>query len=1092
MVSILKKYGWHEWLAKTNFSFLVGASHPTDMIKRSLDLGYSSIAINDFDGVYGLARSYLSLKKFNSRANSSLKLQYGAEIHFSKDHDDPVFLQDTLVLLVSSWKGYYNLCNILTFCHKDGKSYGHISLRDLLLHNLEGIIAIAPMRGLIRRKLKGKKSLLLERFSLLKEALPSRFYLAVSRHLHRSEDYWIKPTLELANTLDLPIILSQDAFFHQAEEKSMSDLLNVIRSNKSMEQAVNQMFCNCERHLHSLSELEQRFAVFDFFEDSLKVSAQLAEQCSFSFSELRYYYPKEMIPSGFTSYDYLEHLVWQEASSRYKSGIPSHIISLLNKELKLIKLLKFADYFLTVWDIVRFARSKGILCQGRGSAANSSICYILEITSVDPNKFNLLFERFISMERGDPPDIDVDFEHERREEVIQYIYERFGRDRAAMVANVITFRAKGALRAVGKALGVKESTLTVVTKTLSSRYFRKSGATDGLSYFRESLVKNTPEYKEMAQIPWTIWGEMAEKLRGFPRHLGIHSGGFVLSDRSLGWLSATEPATMEGRTVVQWCKEDIEGLGFFKIDVLSLGMLTAIRKAFHLVEKCYGRKLSLYGFVEDDKQTYEMIQKANTVGVFQIESRAQMSMLPRLRPKCFYDLVIEIAIIRPGPIQGGVIHPYLQRRNGEVPVDYPDERLKEILERTLGIAIFQEQAMRIAITVGGFTGGEANELRKSIGAWSIKSDKELGPWLEKLAEGMRKNGLKEEFVQSTVAQMKGFSDYGFPESHAVSFAHLAYASCYLKCHYPAAFFCSVLNSQPMGFYSPHALIEAAKRDKVVIKPISISYSFWDHTLEKPLPEENSKKYVLRLGFRLIHGIRRSGVEKILLARKFLEGSFSSMEHFCQNVSLYRHDFTALAFADLFRELSLSRKEALWFAEKAPICDFLEDVEESVSFSNESDQERVEKDFAAFGTSLYCHPAKLVKRSWQYEIPLKAITISEEIIKKSRGANIYIFGMVLVRQAPPSAKGMVFLTLEDEKGFINLAMAPPVYKKYHQLVDGRSFILARAKVQKNNESHSLLVINVYAPKESSAKVYDLEDLKEISPERKPLLPTRDYK
>ncbi|MGB5327952.1 MAG: error-prone DNA polymerase, partial [Gammaproteobacteria bacterium] len=507
--------------------------------------------------------------------------------------------------------------------------------------------------------------------------------------------------------------------------------------------------------------------------------------------QLGYHYPGEMIPQGHDAQSYLQLLVLQATQEKFNHQPSGRILRQIEHELELIEKLNFADYFLTVWDIVSWARQQQILCQGRGSAANSSVCFVLGITSVNPDQFELLFERFVSMERGDPPDIDVDFEHERREEVIQYIYQRYGRDRAAMVANVVTFRGKGSLRAVGKALGVDDQLLQQMSKIASSRYFRGSGTENIVMALKNDYENDNPRAQK---ISWKLWLQLSGKLHGFPRHLGIHSGGFMLADKPLNCLLPQEPATMQGRSVIQWSKEDIEALGFFKIDILSLGMLSAMRKCFDYIEFYHGKHLSLDSIPDDDQATYQMIQKADTVGAFQIESRAQMSMLPRLKPACFYDLVIEVAIIRPGPIQGEVIHPYLARRDGLEPVTYPDERLRPILQRTLGIAIFQEQAMRIAIAVGNFTAGEANELRKKIGSWGIKDfNRDLNPLLIKLEQGMRDNDIKPEFAEQILGQMKGFAEYGFPESHAVSFSLIAYASCYLKCHFPAAFYISVLN-----------------------------------------------------------------------------------------------------------------------------------------------------------------------------------------------------------------------------------------------------------------------------------------------------------
>ncbi len=737
----------------------------------------------------------------------------------------------------------------------------------------------------------------------------------------------------------------------------------------------------------------------------------------------------------------------------------NHFLGILVAELVQVEattMVEFADYFLTVWDIVSWARRQKILCQGRGSAANSSVCFVLGITSVNPDQFDLLFERFVSMERGDPPDIDVDFEHERREEVIQYVYRRYGRERAAMVANVITFRGKGALRAVGKALGADDSLLKQMSKIASSRYFRGTGTENIVLALKRDYEAENPR---ASRVSWNLWLQLSEKLHGFPRHLGIHSGGFMLADKPLDCLLPQEPASMEGRSVIQWCKEDIEALGFFKIDLLCLGMLSAIRKCFAYIEHYHGRYLSLDRIPDDDSATYTMIQKADTVGTFQIESRAQMSMLPRLKPACFYDLVIEVAIIRPGPIQGNVIHPFLARREGLEPVTYPDERLRPILERTLGIPIFQEQAMRIAISLGNFTPGEANELRKKIGAWGIKDfNRDLNPLLEKLEQGLQQNNVKPEFAALIVGQMKGFAEYGFPESHAVSFSLIAYASCYLKCHFPAAFYISVLNSQPMGFYSPHALLQSARREGIELLPISLRHSNWDHQLER---RSGQTEFAIRLGFRLVRGLAETAVEKIIDYRARVD-QWPEFAQFVRDAGLARDEVTALAGCNLFEDFQLSRSDALWQAEAAPFKPMLDAQDAAIDWLPESAMEKIQKDFRAFKTSLGPHPAAVIRRKqWQYPVAVDKFVRADRLLELPVDSDVFVFGMVLVKQSPGSAKGMVFVTLEDETGYINLAFTPQVYARHYRLVDQQPFLCVVGKLQRQNESHSVLVKRVFA-------------------------------
>ncbi len=1048
---------FNEWLCKTNFSFLQGASHPVDLISRANQLAYQSLCINDFDGGYGLARCYRELDYIKKQGqHQQLKLNYGAEIHLTCDHDLPVLLQHSLVLVARDHCGYTNLNRLLSYAHRDGKHNANVPYEHLLNCELCGIFAIQPMRGLIRSK---KNNI---NYAELKTLFHGDYYLAVSRHLNPIEDHWTKPTLRIAKENSIDFILSQDVFFHDRKQKCMSDLMQSIRTNQLLESSQAFFFPNSERCLHTANELKRLFEIIPGYQRALKVSEHLNESCEFDLNQLHYHYPKEMIPSCHTAQTYLCELVETSLADRYGSNLPEKIIGQVKHELNLIEQLQFADYFLTVWDIVHWARKQNILCQGRGSAANSAVCFLLGITSVNPEQFDLLFERFVSMERGDPPDIDVDFEHERREEVIQYIYSRYGRERAAMVANVVTFRGKGALRAVGKALGVNDKLLSQVSKIASSRYFRGTGTENIVLALKQEYEAQNPQDKT---ISWKLWTQLSERLHGFPRHLGIHSGGFMLADKPLNHLLAQEPASMDGRSVIQWCKEDIEALGFFKIDVLSLGMLSAIRKCFDTVECYYNKTLRLHSIPDDDKATYAMIQKADTVGTFQIESRAQMSMLPRLKPACFYDLVIEVAIIRPGPIQGKVIHPFLARREKLEAVTYPDECLKPILERTLGIAIFQEQAMRIAIAVGNFSAGEANELRKKIGAWGIKDfNRDLDPILQKLDRGMKQNGIKPEFAEQIIGQMKGFAEYGFPESHAVSFSFIAYASCYLKCHYPAAFYMSVLNSQPMGFYSPHALLQSAKREGIRLLPLSLNDSEWDHILEK---SQHQSDYAIRLGLRLINGFSKNSAE-LLLQIRAQNGGWQSYQQFATSTQLPRDDMTALSATDIFKQLGHSRSDALWQAEAAPYKPSVDFQESSINWQSEQALERIQKDFRAFKTSLVDHPVSVIKTlQWPYRVSSCKLIVSSELNQIMTDTDVFVFGMVLVKQSPGSAKGMVFVTLEDEKGFFNLAFTPQVYTRFYQQVDQQPYLCVVGKLQRLNESHSILVKRVFVAETSAS-------------------------
>ncbi|MCX6125498.1 MAG: error-prone DNA polymerase, partial [Proteobacteria bacterium] len=1047
-----------EWLCHTNFSFLAASSHPSELFNRAKELGISGVAVTDYDGVYGLARSYRHWRDMDQSTRPALI--YGAEIHLTPDHDLPITLQNTAAFIAKNARGYQNLCKIITHSHRNGKYNAFISIEDLANHDVTDLAVIIPMRGLIRSR---KMKLWHQQMSRLKEISPKGLHFVISRHLNPAEDTWIPIQLEAAKRYDANILLSQDVFFHDPSRKPLNDVLHAIRTNKTLESCVHQMFVNDQRTFICPQEFHSRYKELTCYNDAMHASEVLLEQCHFSFKELSYRYPKEMLPEGHTAQSYLIHLTWEGLARIYHDNPPDSVRNLIVHELALIEHLGFADYFITVWDIVRWARNQNILCQGRGSAANSAVCFVLGITAVDPSKFDLLFERFMSVERGDPPDIDIDFENERREEVIQYIYHRYGRDRAAMVANVITFRKKGSFREVGKALGIPEVILGRTAEHLGSRV----NAGKSLTEITAALQTESPTEQD---VPWALWAELANSLRGFPRHLGIHSGGFMIADRPLTALVPYEPASMAGRSVIQWSKDDIEDLGFFKIDILALGMLTAVRKMLQLLHKHYNIDLSLASIPQEDKATYEMIQRADTIGTFQIESRAQMSMLPRMLPKTFYDLVIEVAIIRPGPIQGGMIHPFLRRRNGLEAITYPDQRLKPILDRTLGIPIFQEQVMRIAMAVGNFNPGEANELRKNMGAWSLKGD--INPWLIKLAEGLRMNKISPEFSEAIIAQMRGFAEYGFPESHSVSFALIAYASSYLKCHYPAVFFTSILNSQPMGFYAPHTLIHTARRLGVEVLPISVNHSSWDSTLECGHPG-SPNGIGMRLGFRLMSGFRAEAAKAIEAARS-KHGAWSSWQDFLKQTNLYRRDLTTLAAADALHPLGIDRRSAIWIAAATPHSNWLEDVEAPFDFMPETDHEKVQQDFHATGTSLHAHPTQLVRDSmWCYPIAvtkLKSATDLEGLIPNQQ---ILVFGMITIVQRPPSAKGMMFITIEDHSGYMNLVLRPDIIDKFATILTGASMLCIRGKLQKQGAAHSILVQEVFMPKVSEGEVLTLQ-------------------
>jgi error-prone DNA polymerase len=893
---------------------MVGASHPHELVQRSIALGYGSLGITDFDGVYGIARAYRDLQTLKKDSpQTSLRLRYGAELHLEKDHDLPVLLQNTLILYALNHQGYFNLCRLITHCHRDGKTYGNLPLKDLLSNPVDGLIAIQPMRGVIRFSKYQNQNECRKYFKPLVDHFSGRFYFAVSRLLHQAEDRWMTNILALTDFFGTPYLPTQDAFFAKRQDKVISDLLHAIRHNVTLDEVSDQLFINSHRSLHSLPALNRLYSDIPGIQVALKHSHNLASSFSFDLDQLSYHYPREMLPDGYTPQRYLEEQVWVFAKNKFKGEIPENLSKLIRHELKLVEQLQFADYFLTVWDIVTWARKQDILCQGRGSAANSAICYVLGITAINPDQFDLLFERFISVERGDPPDIDVDFENARREEVIQYIYQRYGRKRAAMVCNVITFKPRGAIRFVGKALGVPEKIIDHTAKSIKGLSFRSNSVHESIAFIRQRYSNHLDPDNTMGH-KWDLWPLLAEKVLLFPRFLGVHSGGFMLAEKDIDWLLPQEPATMPGRTVIQWSKEDIEGLGFFKIDILALGMLTAIKKCFELLNQHYGISLTLSGIPNQDTATYDMICRAETTGVFQIESTAQMSSLPQLQPRNFYDLVVQVAIIRPGPILAGVKHPYLRRRNGLEAVSYADPRLEPILHRTYGTIIFQEQLMRVAMAIGNFTAGEADEIRKNIG--SFQTNTKIGNWVGKLIKEMINSGIQPEFIKEIMQQIQGFASYGFPESHAASFALLAYASSYLKYHYPAAFFTALLNSQPMGFYQPDTLIKTAKHCGVTVLPICIQNSLWDSTLEAVGDSKEKPLYAIRLGFHLVRGINKPEMLLFLANKQDLK-KYKSLKQLVFDNPLSRTTLTALAAAGAFKILKMGRKHAIWKTEAAP-------------------------------------------------------------------------------------------------------------------------------------------------------------------------------
>ena len=828
--------------------------------------------------------------------------------------------------------------------------------------------------------------------------------------------------------------------------------MTCIRHGCVLDEAGFRLLPNAERHLKPPDEMARLFAEYP---DALARTVEIAERGSaFKLDALRYQYPDELCPPGRTPMDHLRDLTRSGIVQRYPDGIPDAVRDRIEHEFTLIDELEYAPYFLTVHDLVVFARSRGILCQGRGAAANSAVCYCLGITAVDPDRIDLLFERFVSRERNEPPDIDIDFEHERREEVIQYIYEKHGRERAALTAEVITYRGKSAVREVGKALGLSLDCVDKLAKNVDWWY----DAATNPQRIRELGLD--PDDPTMRRLSW-----LSKEILGFPRHLSQHVGGFVITRTPLSRLVPIENAAMPDRTVIEWDKDDIDAMGMLKVDVLGLGMLTCIRKAFEFVNERGGDPIELHTIPPEDPVVYDMICKADTVGVFQIESRAQMSMLPRLRPRCFYDLVIEVAIVRPGPIQGDMVHPYLRRRNGEEPVTFPDDEVKQVLGKTLGVPLFQEQAMALAIVAAGFTPGEADKLRRAMAAWRRKGD-QIERFGRRLVAGMTERGYGRDFAERCFAQIRGFSEYGFPESHAASFALLVYVSCWLKCHEPAAFAAALINSQPMGFYAPAQIIRDAREHGVEVHPIDVNHSRWDCTLEDG---------AIRLGMRLIKGLRQDDAESVVdvVDRR---GPFQAIDTLHRASGVRIAAMRKLAGADAFGSFGLDRQAALWQVralrdEVLPMFEHLETPPDEGSASvpdrlpRISDVQKVVHDYEAVRLSLKAHPVSFLRSS----LERRGIEPAAKLLRWPGGAPVMVAGIVLVRQRPATASGIMFMTLEDETGIANLIVRPKVFEAYRPAARHGVIVIARGRVERQGEVVHVLVHSMECIDEEMAEL-----------------------
>ncbi|NCC22309.1 MAG: error-prone DNA polymerase [Alphaproteobacteria bacterium] len=990
----------------SNFSFLRGASHPDELMAQAKAYGYRALAITDRNSLAGVVRAHVAARE------NGIRLIVGCRLD----------LQDgtTLLAYPTDRAAYARLSELLTVGKRRApKGECFLGLPDVYAH-ADGLkfILVPPEKPWKNFK---------RTIEALRENLGRTLYLAASHLYDGGDAKRIALLALLARETRVPLIATNDVHYHRPNRRELQDVLTCIREKCTIGTAGYRLFANAERHLKPPKEIAR---IFKDYPDAVKRTQEIVDACTFSLEELRYEYPHEITGGGRSPQEELARLVWRGAAERFPKGVPDNIKATLETELAFIEGVAYAPYFLTVHDIVRFARSreKPILCQGRGSAANSVVCYCLGITSVDPVEVDLLFERFISSARNEPPDIDVDFEHERREEVMQYIYEKYGRERAGIVATVIEYRRKGALRDVGKAMGLSVDVIERLSKGIrefSSEWY------DEETIRAQGLDPADPHLRKTIAL--------AGDLLGFPRHLSQHTGGFVITRGKLSELCPVLNAAMEGRTCIEWNKDDIDALGILKIDVLALGMLTCIRKCFDLLERHYARSMTLATVPRDDADTYDMICKADTLGVFQIESRAQMSMLPRLKPRCFYDLVIEVAIIRPGPIQGDMIHPYLRRRNGVETLEYPGPELEHILKKTLGVPLFQEQAMKIAMVAANFTPAEAESLRRSMATFKFSG--RVQEYKDKLIKGMIANGYSETFVDNIYKMLEGFGSYGFPESHAASFALLVYASCWLKCHYPDAFACALLNSQPMGFYAPAQIVRDAREHGVDVRPVDVNHSQWDCTLEGG---------ALRLGFRQVKGLQRGGMERLAAARG---DGYCDIAALRQKARLSLATLELLARADAFRSLGLDRRRALWEVTAltdrpaALFCDVPQDgiIEDEAELPAMTMGEHVVQDYAATSLSLKAHPVGFVRGRLN---KMRAVSC-ETLPRLKDGTNLKLAGLVLCRQHPMTAKGVLFVTLEDETGTANLVVFKNVFKEFQKTLLIARFLMVEGKLERES-------------------------------------------
>ena len=1007
---------------KTNHSFLEGASHPEELIDRAHQLGLPAIAITDRDGVYGVVKAYVRGKELASAEGSTgpQRVIVGAQVTVLDPGASEPTTSGTLpgtrrvVLLAESREGYGRITRLLTLGHAraEAKNLARVTW-DELSELGPGVVALAPCARSLER---------------IAEPFTGRAYAMITRHLEAGDRDLEHALRAAAHRLGVETVAATEVLYHERSRQPLQDVLSCVRHGVTLSTAGTHLRANAEHELLAPEAMRRRYR-----DDLASVdrTLEIAERCRFEMSGIRYVYPAERLPAGETQEGWLRALTLEGARRRYPMGIPDDARVQLDKELALIEELDYGGYFLTMWDVVRFCREQGILCQGRGSAANSIVCFCLGITAIDPVRMDLLFERFLSRERAEPPDIDVDIEHERREEVIQYVYQRWGRRRAAMVANLIRYRVRSALRDVGKALDLPQLVLDRAATTIAA----SATAVDEGALRAAGLDPSVPAVRHLFAL--------VRQIQDFPRHLGIHPGGFLLGSEPVDTLCPIEPATMEARTVVQWDKQDIEDLGLFKVDLLGLGALTVVHRCFDLLREHDEIDLEIATVPAEDPTTFQMVSRGDTVGVFQIESRAQMAMLPRLRPRTFYDLVIEVAIVRPGPIQGDMVHPYLRRRAGLEPVTFPHPKLERVLAKTLGVPIFQEQVMKLAIECAGYSGGEADRLRRDMAAWRSKG--RIEAHRERLISRMVEDGIPEDFAERVFSQIKGFGEYGFPESHAASFALIAYVTAWLKCHHPAAFACAMLNAWPMGFYHPSTIVEDAKRHGVRVLPIDVRRSKWDCTLEH-VPGEPC--WALRMGLRYVRGF--GAREKASFERVWeREDGLEDLATFARRARLSRRALEALAEAGALAGFGLDRRKAIWEV-RALASEREEEIatidaphaSRGAKFRALGRGETIAWDYRASMHSTRGHPMERLREA----LAARGMPDARTLASMRDGARARFAGMVICRQRPGTATGVTFMTLEDETGFANVVVWRDVFERFAVVGKTASLLEVEGRVQ----------------------------------------------